>query len=214
MEKSKKGGLTQEAVAELGSRELILKNLCWKPDQLFKNGMRQFFPYLDIGFVKERLIEVCGAGNVQFTLEKENGQRYAIGSMGIFIDGDWVWNTAIGTERDSNLKDQTKRDKVVFKGNHSDAYKSCAELFGIIVPNDVKGKLLKEKDNVVYTPKDAKIGHINYNKDAINAYLNGMNQSLILLAQVYKSNADLLKNYPEVEVNFRSFCDLIKKEGK
>jgi hypothetical protein len=212
MENSK-GGITPDKLKELGDRDVILKNLCWKPDQLFRNGTRQFFPYLDIKFVKSRMIEVCGSGNVQFTLEKDQ-DKFAIGSMGIFVNGDWVWNTAIGTERSSSLKDETKRNKVVFKGNHSDAYKSCAELFGLIVPRDIKPKLLKEQNDIVFSATGKTIGNVKYNKEAINAYLNNMNQSLAMMAQVYKTNEAIFKAHPDAETKFRDIAEFLKSEGK
>jgi len=211
--KAESGGITNDTLNELGDREVILKNLSWKPDQLFKNGKRQFFPFLDIKFVKSRMIEVCGAGNVQFILEKEQ-EKFAIGRMGIFVEGDWVWNTAIGTERDSKLKDETKRNKVIFKGNHSDAYKSCAELFGLIVPRDIQAKLLKEQNDIVYSAKGKEIGNIKYNKESINAYLNNMNQSITIMAQVYKSNEAAFKSHPEADQKFRDIAEFLKSEGK
>lgn len=213
MELSEKGGITAGQLSLLYDRKTILENLCWKPDQLTKTGKRIFFPYLDIKFVKSRLIEVCGPGNVQFTMEKDQ-EKYAIGSMGIFVEGEWVWNTAIGTERGSTLKDETKKNKVIFKGNHSDAYKSCAELFGLIVPRDIGAKMLVEKDKVVYTSGNKPIGNISYNKEAINAYLNNMNQSIVMMAQVYKSNEAAFKAHPEAEQKFRDIAEFLKSEGK
>jgi hypothetical protein len=213
MELSEKGGITSAQLNLLTDRKVILENLCWKPDQATKSGKRIFFPYLEIGFVKSRLIEVCGAANVQFLFEKDQ-EKFGIGRMGIFVEGEWIWNVAVGTERDSKLKDETKRNKVIFKGNHSDAYVSCASLFGLIVPRDIKMKMLAEKDKVVFTEKNKQIGNIEYNKEAINAYLNNMNQSIVMMAQVYKSNEEAFKAHPEADKKFREIAEFLKSEGK
>jgi hypothetical protein len=205
IEKSEKGGITTSQLSKLADQECIVQNLSWKPDQKTQKG-RVFYPYLDIKFVKARLIEICGAGHVQFNIEKDQ-EGYAIGSMGIFVEGDWIWNSALGVERATTLKDKVKADKVKYKGNHADAYKSCAELFGLIVPKEIKSKILPEpEENIVYdiTGK-IKIGHIQYNLDSINDYLNGINQSLTLLAQIWLLNKKL-----QVDDNFKSLMSELK----
>jgi hypothetical protein len=210
---SNKGGISLEQIKKLGDKKIILENLSWKPDQKFKNGKRLFFPYLDIKFVKSRMIEVCGPGNVQFYLEKDQ-DKFAIGRMGVFIEGEWVYNTAIGTERDSKLKDEGKRNKVIFKGNHSDAYKSCAELFGLIVPREVASKTLDEKeDKVVYSAKGKKIGHIEWNKESVNAYLNNLNKSITMLAQVYSINKDEILAHPDIDQKIKDVGEFLKQKG-
>lgn len=213
IDRSEKGGVTYAQIGKLGDKQTILQNLSWKPDMLTKTGKRVFFPYLDIKFVKAYMIEVCGAGNVQFMIEKDK-EGYAIGNMGIFIEGDWVYNSAIGVERDPSKKlDKTKQDKVRFKGNHSDAYKSCAELFGLIVPAEIKSKMLEEKNNDIYTNQGKKLGSSLYAKEAINTYLNNLNTSFTMFAQVYKFNEQTIKADAEISAQFNAIGEFLRSKG-
>lgn len=204
---SQQGGITSKQLALLGDKETIVNNLSWKPDQSTSAG-RIFYPYLDIKFVKARMLEVIGPANMQFRIEKED--VYAIGTMGIFVEGDWIYNSAIGTERDPrNVKDKTKSDKVKYKGNHSDAYKSCSELFGLIVPKEVKPKILPERNKIIYDVTGKKeIGHLSSSMELINSYLNNINQSVTLLAQIWMMNPDFNQDdhVRELFTELRELC--------
>ena len=183
MEK-KTAGVTPKMLAELADKKIILENIRWKPDAL-KGGKRSFYPYLPGDFVKRRLFEILGAGNLQFMLEKDE-QFYAKGSLGVLMaSGEWNFYSAIGVEKEGKgLADVEKKNKVKFKGNVTDTIKSCAEWLGLAVPEGVSVKRLTEKDKKVYKDNGDLIGSI-YDTEKISNYLNGISQTRYYLAKVY-----------------------------
>lgn len=183
---SEKGGITKEQASKLGDKSSILQNLRWKPDNLVghQKKYRVFYPFLAIRYVKERLVDVCRIGNIQFSFEKEH-ENFGLGRLGILIEGEWIWNSALGTERKSNLRDKTKKDKVELKSGHSDAYKSAAELFGLIIPKEIKSVMLEEREKYIYSKAGEKIGHINYNIEEIVTYINNTSRGIPLLATLW-----------------------------
>lgn len=183
-----KNGVTKEQLRQLQDKKNILQNVCWKPDQL-KNGYRKFYPYLPIGYVKSRLIEVLGVENLSFVLQKDQPD-YAMGHIEVMFEGGELKTfSAIGVEKEGkNITDKEKKDKVKFKGNVADTIKSCAEWLGLAVPNEIEAKSLKEENKIVYDKKGNAIGNIYSSQEKINAYLNGMSHSRYLLAKVYQIN--------------------------
>ena len=193
-------GVTPAMLVELANKEIILENVKWKPDQL-RSGFRSFYPYLSGDFVKRRLIEVLGAHNLQFMLEKDE-EFYAKGSIGILMEGgEWNFYSAIGVEKEGKgITDQEKKNKVKFKGNVTDTIKSCAEWLGLMVPAGVTQKKLKEDGGkTVFTSKGDAIGHVNNNSQEINNYLNGISATKYLISQVYSINKEKVNQAEDLQ---------------
>lgn len=187
---SKKTGVTVEMLAELKNKEILLANVQWKPD-FSSGGSQTFYPYLSGDFVKRRLIEVLGAQNLQFMLEKDE-EFYAKGSLGVLMEnGEVNFYSAIGVEKEGrNVKDLEKKNKVKFKGNVTDTMKSCAEWLGLMVPEGVTRKTLKKDGDFVVSANGSKIGNPKIDQQKISNYLNGVSQSKYLVSQIYKLNKE------------------------
>ncbi len=75
--------------------------------------------YIDARDVQDLLDDVCGASNWQVKYEEHKGNLFA--SIGINVDGNWIWKSDCGTE--SNVEAQ--------KGEASDAFKRAAVMWGV-----------------------------------------------------------------------------------
>jgi len=154
-------------------------------------------PYVDARQVQDRLDVVCGPGGWQNTYDPETGAS----SIGILIDGDWVWKSDVGVESNTEA----------IKGRASDAIKRAGVVWGIA--RDVYNmgtKLLPatEKNGKFYpSTKDGK--KILYTGDQQSAYLNGINESLGLLMQVHDNNSKLHSN-EEYQKAMKAVFALIK----
>jgi hypothetical protein len=155
-------------------------------------------PYLDARDVYNRLDEVCGQENWANTYDAETG----VSSIGIKINGEWVWKSDIGTD--------SKEEKI--KGKASDAIKRSAVLWGIgrdlyflgakILPSAGDGKHAK-------TAK----GQILLTGEQLTNYINGINESTALLMQIVKQNSHL-NELVDYQNHIKGLLEILKKEGK
>lgn len=164
--------------------------------QSAKNGQAICVPYIDARAVHERLDLVCGAANWQNTYDADSG----VASIGIRINGEWVYKSDVGTE--SNV------EKI--KGKASDAFKRAAVLWGI-------GRDLYFIGSQVLTSKDGKYaqtakGETLYTGDQLTAYINGINQSTALLMQIVKKNSHLNER-AEYQSLIKGLLEILQKEG-
>lgn len=105
-----------------------LKQLCeiipfkWRVQSSFKgqNGIKcKMVAYIDSRAVQVKLDEVCGADSWQDKYYSVKDTLFC--SIGILIDGQWVWKTDAGTPS------KTEKEK----GEASDAFKRAAVKWGI-----------------------------------------------------------------------------------
>ena len=75
--------------------------------------------YIDSRDVQDLLDEVCGAENWQDRFEEHKGNLFC--SIGIQVNGEWIWKSDCGTE--SQVEKQ--------KGESSDAFKRAAVMWGV-----------------------------------------------------------------------------------
>jgi len=204
-------GVTSQMLKELADKNVILKNVKWKPDKL-NDGYRLFFPYLSGHFVKRRLIEVLGVQNLQFMLEKDE-EYFAKGSIGIFCNSDWNFYSAIGVEKEAkNISDNEKKNKIKFKGNVTDTIKSCAEWLGLMLPIGVEKKTLREENKIVMKKDGEKIGHIINDLDKINNYLNGISNTKFLISKIYQINKEKFDKNKELLENLKTLLNTLENE--
>lgn len=134
-------------------------------------------PYLDARAVHSRLDEVCGADNWQNTYDPDNGS----GSVGIKIDGEWVWKCDVGT--DSNVEKE--------KGKASDAFKRAAVLWGIGRNlYEIGTKVLQAEGKTPLTNGKQKL----WTGEQLSNYINGLSESKAMLSQIWKLNPNLQSN--------------------
>jgi hypothetical protein len=147
--------------------------------QSVKNGKAICVPYIDARSVHERLDEVLTPANWQNNYQQETGTA----TIGILIDGDWVFKSDVGTD--------TKVEAI--KGKASDAFKRAAVVWGIgrdlysmgtrVLNADSSGKFaVTDKGTVLYTG------------DQLTAYINGISESMGLIMQLWKRNTQLQKD--------------------
>lgn len=132
-------------------------------------------PYLDARQVQQRLDEVIGASNWANTYEAESGTA----SIGIRIGKEFVYKSDVG--------DDTKVEKV--KGKASDAFKRAAVVWGIgrsIYQIGSKVIDFSEKDKKPMTSS----GTILYTPEQLSNYMNGLNESVGLLMQIWNNKKD------------------------
>ena len=142
--------------------------------QSTKNNKAICVPYLDARQVQERFDSVCGAGKWQNSYDPETGRS----SIGLYLDGDWIWKSDVGTE--SNV------EKV--KGMASDAFKRAAVLWGVgRFLYKLGTKVLDAQGKQAATPK----GQILYTGDQLSNYINGLSEGKALLMQLWNLNKDL-----------------------
>lgn len=91
--------------------------------------------YIDSRDVQELLDESVGPNNWQSKFYEEKGNLFC--SIGILIDGNWVWKSDCGTE--SHVEKQ--------KGEASDAFKRAAVMWGI-------GRFLYKKTTIKLPTKE------------------------------------------------------------
>lgn len=128
--------------------------------------------YIDARDVQDLLDGVVKPENWQVKYEEHKGNLFA--SIGIFIEGQWVWKSDCGTE--SNVEKQ--------KGEASDAFKRAAVMWGIgrflyskeIVKLPVKEKGKDQRGNPKYVPFSDKTGKFVYDKDVITQWCNALSK--------------------------------------
>lgn len=150
--------------------------------------------YIDARQVMDTLDEVVGAENWQSKYESHNNNLYC--SIGIKIDGDWVWKTDCGSE--SNIEKE--------KGEASDALKRAAVQWGIgrFLYNLPIKRLKTASKNGKYYPADEN-GQPIYDKDKLTEFINGGKKSSTPAPQA-------LPIFPESKV--KATIEWAKKEGK
>lgn len=151
--------------------------------------------YVDARAVQQLLDDVCGPENWQNTYDAETG----VASIGINVDGDWMWKSDVGTE--SNIEG--------VKGKASDAFKRAAVLWGI-------GRNLYTIGEVVLPTSGkyaaTKQGTALVTGKQLTDYINGLSTECSLLMQVYKPNAELIKTTCAAE--FKKIYEIFQNKNK
>lgn len=174
-----------------------LKKLCepiqpkWRV-QSKGNGKAFVVPYLDSRQVQQRLDDVVGQANWQNTYEAESGTA----SLGILVDGNWIYKSDVGT--DSKVEKE--------KGKASDSLKRAAVLWGIgrnIYTIGVKVIAYDESKRCCVTSE----GKPLYTPDQLSMYMNGMNESMGLLVQIWNDNKEKQSDdeFKELIVSLKKF---------
>lgn len=140
----------------------------WRVQSSFKNAngaVCNMIAYVDARDVQDKLDEVCGVEGWQSKFEAVKATLFC--SIGINIDGVWIWKSDAGSESKTEAK----------KGEASDAFKRAAVQWGInrdaykvevlkmngrdynnkIYPCDEQGKFLKGQALHDYCNSKAKI---------------------------------------------------------
>jgi len=153
--------------------------------QSTKNNKAICTAYIDARQAQDRLDDVCGAQNWQNTYDPETGSS----SIAILINGDWIWKSDVGTEREASGKlGATERESIKHKGKASDAFKRAAILWGVgRFLYKIENKVLSMDGNYAKTPK----GTILYTGDQLSNYINGLSEGKALLMQLWNLNKDL-----------------------
>ena len=164
----------------------------WRIQSVTQDKKRAIvIPYLDSRLVQQRLDDVVGPGNWQNTYDATTGTS----SLGIKIDGDWVYKTDVGA--DSKVEKE--------KGKASDAFKRAAVLWGIgrniySIGAKVIAYSAEKKCPITST------GQPLYTPDAISLYMNGLSESMGLLMQIWKLNPD-----KQTDDEFKELMAALKK---
>ena len=132
--------------------------------------------YVDARAVQQRLDDVCGVEGWQNTYDAESG----VSSIGINVDGEWIWKSDIGTE--SNIEKE--------KGKASDAFKRAAVLWGIGRNLYSIGEVVLPSNGKQATTKN---GQTLFTGKQLTDYINGLNTECSLLMQVFKPNQALIE---------------------
>lgn len=167
----------------------------WRVQSITRDKKAVVVAYIDARAVHERLDIVLGAENWQNTYEAETGTA----SIGIRIDGEWIWKSDVGTE--SNV------EKI--KGKASDAFKRAAVLWGLGRHLYQEGSITLDSDGKY--PKTEK-GQTLYTGEQLTNYVNGLNDSVALLMQIWRKNADLHNNQDFVE-SIKKFKEFLAAKG-
>jgi len=152
----------------------------WRVQSTTKDGKWDIcVPYLDARVVQQRLDDIMLPQCWSNTYEAESGTS----SISILINGEWITKSDVGT--DSNVEKE--------KGKASDAFKRAAVLWNIgrdiysigtkLLPHNAEKKRpMTQKNEVLWTPEQ------------LSLYLNGMNESIGLLNQLWITNPALQAN--------------------
>lgn len=100
----------------------------WRVKQVYENkGSALVLAYIDARDVYDRLDEVCGVAGWQCQ-HQDGGDGRLTASIGILVNGEWVWKSDGAGARQSNpgLSEQDAN-----KGDYSDAIKRAAVAWGI-----------------------------------------------------------------------------------
>lgn len=159
--------------------------------QSTKNQKAICVPYLDARQVQERFDKVCTPEKWQNTYDPETGAA----SIAIFIEGEWIWKTDVGTE--SNVEKE--------KGKASDAFKRAAVLWGVGRDLYNKGtKVLPASGKYAATTN----GQVLYTGDQLTNYINGLSESKAMLMQIWNLNKDLQSD-EKFKTSMKTLKDLV-----
>lgn len=109
-----------ENLSEALAAEFPPSSISWRAQTLTQDGKKALaLAYIDARDVMERLDEVCGVAGWQCEYPHANGKT--ICSIGILIDGQWIWKADGAGDTDIEAS----------KGAISDAFKRAAVKWGI-----------------------------------------------------------------------------------
>lgn len=160
--------------------------------QSAKDGNAICVPYIDARLVHERLDEVLTPANWQNVYMADQG----VSTIGILIDGEWVFKSDVGTE--SNV------EKI--KGKASDAFKRAAVVWGIGRNlYSIQTRVLKSDGKYALTSEGQRL----VTGDQLTNYLNGLSEGRMLISQLWKSNPALHQDQ-----RFRDAMNVLKEVVK
>lgn len=159
--------------------------------------------YIDARQVMDTLDEIVGAENWQSKYESHNNNLYC--SIGIKIDGEWVWKTDCGSE--SNIEKE--------KGEASDALKRAAVQWGIgrFLYNLPIQRLKTVGKNGKFYPADES-GQPIYDKDKLTDFINSGKKSSTPKPQASTPTEPKVELPWLADVQVQGIIDWAKKEGK
>lgn len=165
--------------------------------QSTRDGKAICIPYVDARAVQELLDRVCGASDWQNTYDPETGAA----SIGILVDGDWMWKSDVGT--DSKVEKE--------KGKASDAFKRAAVLWGINREMYQLGEVVLPMSGKYAATKQ---GTALITGRQLTDYINGLNTECSMMMQIYKANEQFIKTtcYDEFKKVYDLFQAKTKKE--
>ena len=185
--------MTQEEIKSIFTKLAETMPVKWRVGP--KIGSRlSVLAYLDARMVQQRLDDIVGPENWANVYDSETGTA----TISIFINGEWVSKTDVGTE--------SKVDKE--KGKASDSFKRAAVLWGVgrFIYTDPKysGKMLPLDQSGKY-PTTADGKKILYNGEQITLYMNGLSTSMGLLNQIWHEEKEL-----QADENFKAAMAALK----
>lgn len=154
-------------------------------------------PYIDARAVQKRLDDVVGVGNWQNAYDPISGAA----TLEIRVGKEWISKCDVGT--DSNVEKE--------KGKASDAFKRAAVLWGIGRDLYSIGEKSLPYNAKLKSPMDIK-GTIPLRTPInLSNYLNGINESMGLLYQIWNLNKD-----KQVDDEFKELFSSLKNylDGK
>ena len=161
--------------------------------QSVKNGHAIMVPYVDARAVAERLDTCLGAGLWQNNYSPETG----LATIGIFIDGDWVFKSDVG--EDSKVS--------AIKGKASDAFKRAAVVWGIGRDLYSMGTRVLKCTDGKYPETDGGVKLIT--GDQQSNYLNGLTENRSLIMQLWNRNKDL-----QTDQRFKDALNVLREVAK
>jgi len=127
--------------------------------------------FIDADIARDVLDAAVGAENWQCKFDEFKGNDLC--SVGIKIDGEWVWKSDVGAmDEDATTK---KNPSMKIKGEASDAFKRAAKKWGVGAFTDALGEMrvglkVYDKNGKDYPVDDA--GKFLWDKQALSDFCN------------------------------------------
>lgn len=164
----------------------------WKVLNVMKNSNKcTVIPYNDARQIQQRFDDVFGGANWENTYDPETGAA----SISVLINDTRITKTDVGTEDENPRVSKNAR----YKGRASDAFKRAAVLFGVGREKYNIGTKVLSYDVLSKCPKTAS-GKKLYGGEQLTLYMNGLNESMGLLMQIWNKNKELHEDPEFLEV--------------